>query len=121
MQHHTKSIRPFIGAKDFNTSRNFYSDLGFQESNISASLSYFKINEAIGFYLQNAFVEDWINNSMVFVEVNNVEEYYEQLQSLNLAKEYPSAKLVPIRYNDWGCECFLHDPAGILWHFGAFK
>ncbi|MDQ3111085.1 MAG: glyoxalase, partial [Bacteroidota bacterium] len=27
-------------------------------------------------------------------------------------------KLVPIRNNDWGRECFVHDPSGILWHFG---
>jgi len=20
----------------------------------------------------------------------------------------------------WGKECFLHDPSGILWHFGEF-
>jgi hypothetical protein len=26
-----KSIRPFIGAQDFEISRNFYRDLGFEE------------------------------------------------------------------------------------------
>ncbi|PZO24508.1 MAG: glyoxalase, partial [Flavobacteriaceae bacterium] len=26
----------------------------------------------------------------------------------------------PIRNHDWGRECFLHDPSGILWHFGEF-
>lgn len=121
MQQQVKSIRPFIGTRDYEQSRCFYSDLGFKEAVISASLSYFEITAAIGFYLQNAFVEDWINNSMIFVEVNNVEEYYVQLQSLELAKKYPSTKLIPISYNDWGSECFLHDPAGILWHFGTFK
>jgi hypothetical protein len=29
-------------------------------------------------------------------------------------------KLIPIRVHDWGKECFLHDPSGVLWHFGEF-
>jgi len=32
MKHNAVSIRPFIGAKDFALSREFYKDLGFQES-----------------------------------------------------------------------------------------
>ena len=31
MEHKAKSIRPFIGAKDFELSRQFYRDLGFTE------------------------------------------------------------------------------------------
>jgi hypothetical protein len=44
------SIRPFIGAKDFTVSRNFYKDLGFEESLLSHNMSYFS-KQAIGFYL----------------------------------------------------------------------
>ncbi|MBC7511578.1 MAG: glyoxalase [Ferruginibacter sp.] len=121
MKHLAKSVRTFIGAKNFEESRNFYKDLGFEESIISKGMSYFKIVETLGFYLQDYYVEDWINNSMMFVEVVNVEEYFLQLQNLNLQYKYKDVKLVPIRYEDWGSECFLHDPAGVLWHFGAFK
>lgn len=121
MKHQTKAVRAFIGAKDFEVSRQFYSDLGFIESIISKDMSYFKIYETMGFYLQNAYVEDWINNTMIFVEVDNVERYWRELQSLGLEEKYNGVKLVPVRYNDWGSECFLHDPSGILWHFGAFN
>ena len=121
MKHLAKSVRTFIGAKNFEESRNFYKDLGFEESIISKGMSYFKIVETLGFYLQDYYVEDWINNSMIFVEVDNVEEYFLQLQNLNLQHKYKEVKLIPIRNEDWGSECFLHDPAGVLWHFGAFK
>mgnify|MGYP000914050745 CR=1 FL=1 len=117
--HH--SIRPFIGSKNFFESKAFYTDLGFQESPIATGFSYFKINHTIGFYLQDAFVEDWINNTQLFIEVEDVEAYYVQVQQLELTKKYSSARLIPIRYTDWGSEFFLHDPAGILWHFGNFK
>ena len=121
MKHQAKSVRTFIGAKDFEVSRNFYRDLGFQESIISKNMSYFKIFETLGFYLQDAYVEDWVNNSMIFLEVDNVEQYYNELQNLGLHNKYKDVKLVPIRNDDWGRECFLHDPSGILWHLGEFN
>jgi hypothetical protein len=121
MNHLAKSIRPFIGAKDFNLSRAFYKDLGFEESIISKNMSYFTIYDTLGFYLQDAYVKDWVDNTMIFVEVENVEQYYNELQSLELEQKYKGVRLVPIKKGVWGSECFLHDPSGILWHFGAFN
>jgi hypothetical protein len=115
----SKSIRPFIGAKDYTLSRHFYQDLGFQEFVLSANMSYFERN-GLGFYLQNAYVKDWIDNTMVFMEVENVTQFWDELQALNLTPKYETVKLVPIRTLDWGKECFVHDPSGILWHFGEF-
>lgn len=119
MEHKAKSIRPFIGAKNFVLSRNFYGDLGFDESVLSHNMSYFK-TKGIGFYLQDAYVQDWIDNTMVFLEVEDVGRHWNELLALNLATKYDGVKLTPIRENDWGRECFLHDPSGILWHFGEF-
>jgi len=121
MKHNAKSIRAFIGAKDFNLSKAFYTDLGFEESPISNYMCYFKISETLGFYLQNAYVKDWIDNTMIFIEVNNVEDYWNELQNLGLHHKYENVKLTAIKNDSWGSECFLHDPSGILWHFGEFK
>lgn len=115
----TKSIRPFIGSKNYTESRQFYKELGFNESILSRNMSYFSTAN-FGFYLQDAYVKDWIDNTMVFMEVEDVEELWESLVTMRLNEKYPTSKLVPIRYLDWGKECFLHDPSGILWHFGAF-
>ncbi len=115
-----KSIRPFIGARDFNLSRQFYRALGFEEKELGPDMSVFKAG-AIAFYLQNAYVRDWIDNTMVFVEVKDVEQYWQHLSSLGLSEKFPGARLTPIRHEDWGSECFLHDPSGVLWHFGAFR
>jgi len=119
MQHKAKSIRPFIGAKDFEVSRSFYRDLGFEESVVAHNMSYFKTGN-MGFYLQDAYVKDWIDNTMVFLEVDDVARYYEELSALNLPAKYKNVKLTRIHVNNWGRECFLHDPSGILWHFGEF-
>ena len=121
MKHTAKSIRAFIGAINFDESRLFYQALGFEESRIFDNMSYFSISPALGFYLQNAYVKDWVDNTMIFVEVENVEEYFKELQDLGLSEKYKNVRLTPIKVNDWGKECFLHDPSGVLWHFGEFN
>jgi hypothetical protein len=119
MTQNVKSIRPFIGSENFETSRSFYRDLGFEEVILDPKLSLFKWHET-GFYLQNAFVKDWIDNTMIFIEVENTDEFWQHLLSLNLSEKYEGVKLSPIRTMEWGKECFVHDPSGILWHFGEF-
>ncbi|QPH41500.1 VOC family protein [Pedobacter endophyticus] len=119
MNHNAKSIRPFIGSKEFEISRSFYRDLGFEETTLGNNMSVFKTGE-MAFYLQNAYVKDWVDNTMVFMEVDNADRFYNDLQALNLPDKYADVKLTPVRNESWGKECFLHDPSGILWHFGEF-
>ncbi len=119
MQHQARSIRPFIGAKDFNLSRSFYRDIGFTETVLDESMSVFKFND-LAFYLQNAYVKDWINNTMIFVEVGDADRYFNELSALDLPNKYRGVRITPTKVYDWGKECFLHDPCGILWHFGEF-
>ncbi|WP_396193882.1 glyoxalase [Flavobacterium sp.] len=120
MKNNMLSIRPFIGTKDFKISKSFYADLGFEAIELSNDLCLLKMN-TVHFYLQNAYVKDWVDNTMVFIEVENVEKFYRNLLDLKLTSKYDAVKIVPIRALAWGKECFVHDPSGILWHFGEFK
>ena len=119
MEKNATAIRPFIGAKDYELSRSFYRDLGFEEVVLSHNMSLFKTPK-IGFYLQDYYAKDWVDNTMVFVEVDDVENYWQQLLALNLTAKYGNVKLTPIKRYDWGMECLVHDPSGVLWHFGQF-
>ena len=120
MNHNVKSLRPFIGAKDYDLSRSFYLELGFSEFVISPDLSVFKLGE-MAFYLQKYYAKDWVDNTMLFLEVDDAERYYQELMELDLPAKYPGVRLSPVRKDTWGDECFLHDPSGILWHIGHFK
>ncbi len=115
----TRSIRTFIGASDYDLSIAFYEELGFHGSHISADMTYFRLG-TFGFYLQKYYVKDWVNNSMVFLEVEDVEATFEHLKLLKLPEKFEGVKLTPIKEEAWGKECFLHDPSGVLWHFGEF-
>jgi catechol 2,3-dioxygenase-like lactoylglutathione lyase family enzyme len=119
MQHKSISIRPFIGAKNFEESRAFYRDWGFEEISLGHNMSVFR-TEGCSFYLQDAYVKDWIDNTMIFLEVDDVARYWNELVTLNLTDKYKTARISPIKHHDWGRECFVHDPSGILWHIGEF-
>ncbi|QEC68178.1 glyoxalase [Panacibacter ginsenosidivorans] len=121
MQEKTLSIRPFIGAKDYEISRSFYRDLGFEEIVLGDDMCVFKTKEGPAFYLQNAYVKDWVDNSMIFMEVEDVSKFWNELIALDLPAKYKNVRVTPIRTLSWGSECFLHDPSGILWHFGQFN
>lgn len=119
MKQNIKSIRPFIGSENFEVSRSFYRDLGFEEVVLDLKMSLFKWDD-LGFYLQDAYVKDWIDNTMIFVEVENTDEFFQEILALQLAEKYPSVKVSPVKTLPWGKECFVHDPSGVLWHFGEF-
>ncbi|MGQ2984043.1 glyoxalase [Flavobacterium sp.] len=119
MKHNARSIRPFIGAKNFETSRRFYRDLGFEENAIAQDFSVFH-SGAFSFYLQAYYVKEWVDNTMVFMEVDDTQRFYNELMALKLEDKYDAVRIVPIRTMDWGKECFVHDPSGVLWHFGEF-
>lgn len=120
MQHNGRSMRPFIGSKDFNISRSFYRDLGFKENILGPDFSVFHSGK-LSFYLQAYYVKDWVDNTMVFMEVEDVEQFYKQLIALDLPSKYENVRVKPIVHLDWGSECFVHDPSGVLWHFGQFN
>ena len=84
-------------------------------------MSCFSIDEKLAFYLQDYYVKDWVDNTMVFLEVADVAGWFQRLQSMNLPEKFEGVRLQGIVREEWGEEFFLHDPAGVLWHIGAFK
>ncbi len=116
----TKSIRPFIGAKDYQLSLRFYQAMGFTNITVGEKMTYCFLGHT-GFYLQDAYVKDWVDNSMLFLEVDDAYAFLEDLQTRNLPQQFPGVRVSEMAVNDWGVEFFVHDPSGILWHIGTFK
>jgi catechol 2,3-dioxygenase-like lactoylglutathione lyase family enzyme len=114
------SIRPFIGSLNFDLSRDFYREIGFEETRLGPDFSVFE-GQGVGFYLQNAHVKEWIDNTMVFLEVADADAFYEEMKSKDLPGRFPGARLLPVSEHHWGKKGFFYDPSGILWHFGTFK
>ena len=114
------SIRTFIGSKNYEESRAFYKDLGWEETVLFDNMVVFHINESLSFYLQDYYVKKWTDNSMVFLEVDDVEACHADIKKRGLVDKYKYVRLTEIKTFEWGREFFLHDPIGVLWHFGSF-
>lgn len=112
-----KNIRSFIGAKDFEVSKSFYQDLGYEAKKISDDLWLLKLDDLNAFYLQKAYVKDWVDNTMMFLQVENIEALWGHYTSLNLSAKHKGARLSQVRSFEHGRQFFLHDPSGILWHY----
>jgi catechol 2,3-dioxygenase-like lactoylglutathione lyase family enzyme len=115
-----RSLRPFIGSKDYAVSRRFYRAFGFTETVLTPTMSLFTL-ESVSFYLQDAYVPDWVDNTMLFLEVEDLEQYWQVLTAQDLPGQFAGVRVLPVRYEPWGKECFVHDPAGVLWHIGEFN
>jgi len=121
MKFKASNIRSFIGAKDFDESRTFYNELGFTEVVIDSRMSLFRVNDQLGFYLQRAYVKDWVDNTMLFLEVEDVEACTSELISKGLQHKYSLVRFSDVKTFDYGRELFMHDPSGVLWHFCEFN
>ena len=114
-----KNLRTFIPSKNYQLSLEFYKKIGFEETYYSEGLAVFKTGD-FSFYLQNFYQKEWAENFMMFMEVEDVDQFWEYLLSLKLNKDFPTIKLRKPQTEDWGRECILIDPTGVLWHFATF-
>jgi catechol 2,3-dioxygenase-like lactoylglutathione lyase family enzyme len=112
----SKRIMPFIGAKDYQESRRFYSELGFDVCE-GERYCEVKVNDELGFWLQKYYHKGWVNNSMIFLEIPDVELWQKELLAKELHLKYKYVRFTEIKTFDWGRELFMHDPSGVLWHF----
>jgi catechol 2,3-dioxygenase-like lactoylglutathione lyase family enzyme len=119
MKFEINSIRAFVGAKDYNMSRAFYHDLGFEESVLSDTLSLFQTAQC-AFYLQDYYNQVWLENTMLFLEVKDVEKALKDITALELIKKFPDIKILPLKKEPWGDVFYIIDPAGVLLHVAQF-
>jgi len=79
-------------------------------------MSVFKMKD-FRFYLQDAYVKDWIDNSMICLEVADVSSFWNQLVELNFSDKQYEVKIVPIKEYDWVKNALFmthHEYYGIL-------
>ncbi|MEM7096749.1 MAG: hypothetical protein AAF541_00710 [Pseudomonadota bacterium] len=115
-----QNLRPFLGAKDFEVSKQFYQGLGFSIDYDDGDLCVMSLGE-IGFYLQRYYQKDWCDNSMVHVAVDNAQAWFEKAQALIDSQSFGVAKVAEPRVEGYGaCVTYLWDPTGILWHLAQW-
>lgn len=113
------ALRPFVPAKEFESSLRFYTDLSFKVFRLGDGLASMHLGP-FAFLLQTYDVEGFASNFMMHLLVDNVDAWWTHINALDLPARYgvqaPSApKLQP-----WGLVvAYVFDPSGVLWHVAA--
>lgn len=109
-------IKAFVPARDFETSKRFYRDLGFTIAWSSEGLAYLRHGEA-SFLLQH-LSEGLPDNFMMHLLVRDVDFWWSQIKEKGLVSKY-GVMIEPISDKPWGLRDFaISDPSSVLWRIG---
>jgi catechol 2,3-dioxygenase-like lactoylglutathione lyase family enzyme len=112
----TVEVKAFVPAKDFDLSKQFYQDLGFDLVWADDHLAYFRHGSS-RFLLQNFYNAVHAGNFMMHLLVEDADAWWRRVQDQGLPAKYgvhadPPADRGSMR------DFVLVDPTGVLWRVG---
>lgn len=107
---------PFIPTKDFERTIDFYKALGFHAEPIQSgeTRTCYVTYEDNALILQEYYVEDWAENTMLTIHVSDLEAFISHLK--DVLKDYQDAKYSGPKDYGWGNQIHLLDITGVLIH-----
>jgi hypothetical protein len=109
-------LKTFVPAKDFAVSRRFYAELGFTENWVSEQVAELQVG-AFRFLLQNYYVQQFAENFMMHLMVDDADTWWKHIDTIKLAEKYPGIMAKAPAVQPWGLRVlYLSDPTGVLWH-----
>lgn len=110
-------IRPFIPAKDFDQSKRFYSALGWETQDVGPGLALVRLGDEQHFYIQNYYLKDVAENSMLHVTVEDAAAWHAHVAAILKRGDFPEARVQPASRQPYAATVtFVHDPTGVLLH-----
>jgi predicted DNA-binding transcriptional regulator YafY len=110
------ALRPFVPARDFERSIEFYSDLGFGVERLDAGLASLQLGP-FAFLLQAYDVPEFARHFMLQMLVKDLTVWWTRIEALDLAARYGVRAPLAPAVQPWGLKvAFVFDPTGVLWH-----
>jgi hypothetical protein len=113
-----EELRCFVPALSFAESRQFYAALGAREVWSNEKLSLLELG-GFRFFLQDYFVKEWAENTMLDLRVKDADAFASQLEALKLEQRFPGFRL-RAPSDDASTRTrrgHFIDPSSVLWHF----
>lgn len=111
-----KTLYPFVpSGPRFSRSLEFFAALGFQKEWEHDGLAGLRFGGAY-FMLQDIDVPEWQRNQMITFEVDDLEQYWAELQARDLAAAFEGVRVREPTDFPWGREIHVVDPGGVCWH-----
>jgi hypothetical protein len=104
-----------VPAKDFEISKRFYIELGFQPRPLTDRLVEMQLG-VFSFILQAYYVREWADNFVVHVTVSDVGLWWDHIMRLDLPARYGVKTQAP-ESQGWAVVAGVTDPSGVLWRF----
>ena len=112
--------RPFLPAKDFALSKRFYVALGFTKL-FDGEVAIFQIG-ATSFILQNYYQQQWAENFMMQLLVDDLDACWKQIETLDLPQKFGVPAPKPPAMQPWGMRvAYVVDPSSVLWHVSEHR
>jgi catechol 2,3-dioxygenase-like lactoylglutathione lyase family enzyme len=112
----TEIARPFVPAKDYEVSRDFYVAIGF-ELLLDSEVAIFACGRGSGFILQRFYVEQHAGNFMMQLMVDDLDAWSAKISALDLPGRFDVPAPTPPAEQPWGVVLsYMVDPTGVLWH-----
>ena len=110
-------IKAFVPARDFELSKQFYTDIGFTMASGGGGVAYFHFGGA-SFLLQDFYEKALAENLMMHLLVEDVDAWWDTIQESGVAAKY-KVRVTNIELQPWRMRDFcLIDPSGVLWRIG---
>lgn len=113
-------VRPFLPAKNFAASKDFYVALGFTIAWADDNMALLD-NGNQRFYLQRYYVKDWAENSMLHISVADAQSCFSQITDLLAGGRFPGARVAQPKQESYGAlVTYVWDPTGVLLHLAQW-
>jgi hypothetical protein len=114
-----RAMRPVVPAKDFDVSKRFYIELGFEPRPLTERLVEMQLG-VFSFILQDHYAREWADNFVVHLTVSDIGLWWDHIASLDLPARY-GAKVQSPESQGWAMVAGVTDPCGVLWRFAEIQ
>ena len=110
-------VKVFAPTKDFELSLSFYKELGWNCNWSDGKYAEMELG-GVRFFLQKYYHKGWANNFMFYINVDDVQAWYEHALRVIEEGDFGKARITaPEKQPHGDVVCHVWDPTGILLHF----
>jgi hypothetical protein len=122
MEIHATQLKAFVpSGPDYAKAHAFFLGLGFKENWSVQGLAELQAGAAV-FLLQEYSNLEWQHNQMMYMTVEDLDVFYNDVVASGTFAKFPDAVLEPPKVFPWGVrEVIIKDPAGVCWHIRDIK
>ena len=109
-------VKVFVPTKDYEESLNYYQAIGWKLLWKRDDLSELELGNT-RIFLQKYYNKGWANNFMMYIKVDNAQEWYDHICNHLEESNYKYARVKPPKKESHAIVTYAWDPCGVLLHF----